>query len=125
MSATQFVKFCIVGGTGTAMNLAVMWLLVEISGMHYLPASIVSFAVALTSNFVLNKLWTFRGHRRRSIVSQYAKYWAVSVTALAVNLAVLWALVELAGIWYLAAQLAGIIIATGLNYVGSKRWSFG
>jgi dolichol-phosphate mannosyltransferase len=126
MSTEQLVKFCVVGAIGTAVNLAVLWLLVELTGLNYLPASIAAFAVALTSNFIFNKAWTFRDRRAGSglVAIQYARYLVVNVIALTVNLAVLLALVELAHLWYMAAQLVAILIATGINYTGSKAWSF-
>lgn len=56
----QLLQFCVVGGVGYGVNLAVYTLLVHGVGLHYLAAAALSFVVAVTNNYVLNRWWTFR-----------------------------------------------------------------
>ena len=58
----QLAKFCAVGASGYLVNLAVFTILVG-SGLHYLLAATGSFLVAVTNNYIWNRLWTFRGQR--------------------------------------------------------------
>ena len=58
----QLGKFCAVGASGYLVNLAVFAILVG-SGLHYLLAATGSFLVAVTNNYIWNRLWTFRGQR--------------------------------------------------------------
>ena len=58
----QLAKFCAVGASGYLVNLAVFAILVD-SGLHYLLAATGSFLVAVTNNYIWNRLWTFRGQR--------------------------------------------------------------
>ena len=69
----QLVKFCVVGATGYVVNLAVYAILLEVAGFHYLPAAIGSFLVAVTNNYLWNRLWTFR-HQRGHVVLQGARF---------------------------------------------------
>jgi putative flippase GtrA len=119
----QLVKFCIVGGTGYVVNLAVYSLLVGIFEIHYIPAAVCSFLVAVTNNYTLNRHWTFRSQRGH-VAYQGARFLVVSTLALGANLVVLHLLVS-AGLGEIPAQAIAIVLVTPINFVGNKLWSFG
>ena len=118
----QLVKFCAVGATGYIVNLAVYAILLEVAGFHYLPAAIGSFLVAVTNNYLWNRLWTFR-HQRGHVVLQGARFLVVSTLALGANLVVLELLVR-AGLGEVVAQAIAIVVVTPVNFVGNKLWTF-
>ena len=118
----QLAKFCVVGASGYVVNLAVYTLLVRGLDVHYLPAAVCSFVVAVTNNYLWNRLWTFRGDRGH-FYYQGLRFLVVSWCALAANLLVLRALVA-AGLDEITAQAIAIIIVTPVNFVGNKLWSF-
>ncbi len=118
----QLVKFCVVGATGYVVNLAVYTLLLNGVGLHYVPAAIGSFLVAVTNNYVWNRLWTFRGQRGH-VVHQGLRFFVVSTIALVANLLVLHALVQ-AGLGEVVSQALAIMLVTPVNFVGNKLWSF-
>ena len=118
----QLVKFCVVGATGYVVNLIVYTLLLEGAGFHYVPAAIGSFLVAVTNNYVWNRLWTFRGQRGH-VVFQGIRFLVVSTIALGANLLVLHALVQ-AGLGEVVSQALAIMLVTPVNFVGNKLWSF-
>jgi len=118
----QLAKFCTVGGSGYAVNLAVFTLLVQGFGLHYLLAATCSFLVAVTNNYVWNRLWTFRDDRGH-IAYQGLRFLIVSGFALAANLVILHVLVQL---WdrEVLSQAIAIMLVTPLNFIGNKVWSF-
>lgn len=117
----QLAKFCAVGASGYVVNLAVYSALLE-SGLHYLPAAVGSFLVAVASNYTWNRLWTFRGERGH-VAYQGARFLVVSTIALGANLALLEALVQ-TGTGKIVSQALAIVLVTPLNFVGNKLWSF-
>jgi putative flippase GtrA len=117
----QLGKFCAVGAVGYAVNLAVYATLLHV-GLHYLLAATCSFLVAVTSNYLLNRLWTFRD-RRGGIATQGMRFFIVSLASLGANLLVLHVLIEL-GAGKLTGQAFAIVLVTPLNFVGNKLWSF-
>jgi dolichol-phosphate mannosyltransferase len=119
----QLLKFCAVGATGYVVNLAVYALLVKGAGVHYIPAAICSFLVAVTNNYTWNRHWTFRAQRGH-YGYQGMRFLVVSTLALGANLLVLQLLVD-AGIDKIAAQAIAIVLVTPVNFVGNKLWSFG
>ena len=119
---TQLVQFCVIGGVGYLINLAVYTGLVHGVHMHYIGAAIVSFAVAVVNNYLLNRWWTFRRHRGNA-ASQGARFLLVSLLSLGANLAILRGLVA-ADLAKVPAQAIAIVLVTPLNFVGNKLWSF-
>jgi putative flippase GtrA len=118
----QLGKFCAVGASGYAVNLAVYTALLRGAGIHYLPAAVCSFLVAVTNNYTWNRLWTFR-HERGHVAYQGLRFLVVSMLALGANLLVLDLLVAL-GVGKIVGQAIAIVLVTPLNFVGNKLWSF-
>src|SRR3989338_2482335 len=56
----EFVKFGLVGTFGAIINLSILYSFTEFLGIYYVISAIFAFAVAVTSNFFLNKIWTFK-----------------------------------------------------------------
>jgi dolichol-phosphate mannosyltransferase len=117
----QLAKFCTVGASGYIVNLAVYATLLSF-GVHYLLAAICSFLVAVTNNYLWNRVWTFR-NQRGHLVFQGFRFLLVSTVALAANLAFLSILVAL-GVPKLPAQALAIALVTPWNFVANKLWSF-
>ena len=118
----QLGKFCTVGAAGYVVNLAVYTILLKWAGLHYLPAAVGSFLVAVANNYSLNRVWTFRVERGH-VGAQGWRFLVVSTVSLLANLAVLHGLVT-AGVDEIAAQAVAIVLVTPLNFVGNKLWSF-
>jgi dolichol-phosphate mannosyltransferase len=119
----QLVRFAVVGASGYVVNLAVFTLLVHGAGVDYLIAAVVAFAVALSNNFICNRLWTFAGTDGH-VGFQAARFCVVSLAAFGFNLVVLYTLVEGVGVSKVPAQALAIAAATPLNFIGNKLWSF-
>lgn len=123
-SAGQFLRFLIVGGSGTVLNMAVFTLCTDLIGIHYVLASVIAFMFAVTSNYCWNRWWTFKWRGRRGMATQYVQFVTVSLLALGVNLLVLRSAVELLGLGPKIGQLAGIAAGTLFNFGGYKLWVF-
>lgn len=119
----QLVRFAMVGASGYAVNLAVFALLVETAGVHHALAATGAFCVAVANNFYWNRRWTFAGAAQ--VRFQAARFFTVSVVALAVNLCVLELLVGAAELSPLLGQAIAVAVATPVNFVGNKLWTFG
>jgi putative flippase GtrA len=117
----QLVRYCSVGASGLVVNLVVFSMANR--GLPYQAAGVIGFVVSATSNFVLNRIWTFRAHHRAPH-HQYARFLTVSFAGLALNESILTALVELGGVRKIVAQAIAIILATPITFLGNRLWSF-
>jgi putative flippase GtrA len=118
----QLAKFGAVGATGYIVNLAVYTALLRGAGWHYAYAATVSFLVAVTNNYLWNRIWTFRSQRGH-VAFQGLRFFTVALVAYGANLGILAALIGL-GMNKVVAQAIAIVLVTPLNFVGNKLWSF-
>src|SRR2546421_5309620 len=113
----QLAKFAGVGATGYAINLVVYTILLKEAGLHYAVAATCSFVVAVTNNYVWNRVWTF--HAQRGHVGwQGLRFLVVALFAYGVNLILLSAMIGL-GIDKVLSQAIAIVLVTPLNFVGN------
>ena len=119
----QLFKFCAVGASGYVVNLCVFALCIGVLDIHHLAAATIAFVVAVSNNFWWNRHWTFRagsGHAG----FQAARFFAVSVGAFLFAASILEFLVSVVEMPELPAQAISIVVATPLNFIGNKMWSF-
>ena len=118
----QLGKFCVVGVSGYVVNLGVYALLLNAADLHYVAAATCSFLVAVTNNYLLNRVWTFR-HQRGHVAYQGLRFLLVSVAVYGANLVLLTLFVE-TGFGKIVAQAIAVVLVTPLNFLGNKLWSF-
>lgn len=92
-TARQFIKFFITGlvgatvdfGTYNIMTRGLGWdTIYFVYGYEIIAANLVSVLLAISSNFVLNKYWTFR-NTDRAVVKQWTGYFALNTTTFILN----------------------------------------
>ena len=105
------------------LNLAALWVLTSALGMHYLLSTLISFLVLTPLAFWLQKLVTFRTPRERAPI-EWPRYLLTMGTSLAANLALMYVLVSLIGLWYLAASVVVTVLFLIGNFLVNDRWSF-
>jgi putative flippase GtrA len=118
----ELVRFCLVGASGYIVNLLVYYALLDGADVQYRVAATGSFLVAVTNNYIWNRLWTFR-HRRGHFAYQGLRFFVVSVIVYLGNLVILTALVEL-DVGKIVAQAIAVVLVTPFNFIGNKLWSF-
>jgi putative flippase GtrA len=119
----QLLKFGVVGGSGYLINLGVFAFLSGNLGVYHAIAAIGAFCVAVTNNFLWNRYWTF-GPGEGLAHLQAARFLAVSVASLVVNLIVLELLITSTHMSELAAQAIAVAVAIPFNFLGNKLWTF-
>jgi dolichol-phosphate mannosyltransferase len=124
----QLIKFFAVGGSGYVVNLFMFTIAAHALGFHHIAAATVAFVVAVFNNFWWNRHWTF-GARAGHAGFQAARFFAVSVVAFFFALGVLELLVSQTSLGNtsngeIVAQAISIVVATPLNFLGNKMWSF-
>lgn len=87
----QFIKFSVVGFSGLLVDFGVTYLLKEVARVNKYIANSVGFICAATSNYILNRIWTFQSNDPE-ITRQYFTFIIIAVVGLAINNAVVYLL---------------------------------
>jgi putative flippase GtrA len=131
----QFVKFCIIGFTSMILDVGISYGLTYGIHWNWKWARILSFGVAVTNGFIWNSLWTFRGLGSGGKHQQYAKFVAVNIVGLLLNLAIMKAvfLVVTGRLinqgnpdpfhWKIAMALAVVCVSLW-NFFANKHYTF-
>jgi dolichol-phosphate mannosyltransferase len=124
-SARTFIKFCIVGASGVAVNLSAFSALLAWGANPYI-ASPVAVELSVLSNFLLNNAWTFRYRRKAEHIGiRGLKFNVVSLLSLAVTFGVFVTLSKILPQLPLRIdQLVAIAPATAINYFLNSYWTF-
>jgi putative flippase GtrA len=119
----QLAKFCAVGLSGYAVNLAVFTFSLKVLGVHHIAAATIAFGVAVMNNFWWNRHWTFSA-RDGHAGFQAARFFIISAGAFLIQVTMLEILISVAGLPKVASQAISLIAATPFNFIGNKMWSF-
>lgn len=137
----RYVRFGLVGASGTVVNLAVLYTFQEhlfrfiVADRNRLYASLaMGIAVSTINNFTWNRLWTWSdrlhatateaGQRLslRSLLAQLGQYATASWLGIALQYGLaLWLAHFLP---YMLATVIAILIASVSNFIANDRWTF-
>jgi dolichol-phosphate mannosyltransferase len=117
-------KFGIVGLSGIVVNLGILFLLVEFFTVNKDLASPIAIEFSILNNFIWNDLWTFGSVENQKVSSRWHRLVAfniVSVGGAVINYAIFLVLTSWFAVYYLIAQLIGILIAFVWNFLINRR----
>lgn len=117
-------KFGMVGLSGIIVNLGVLFCLVEFFSVSKDLASPVAIEISILNNFLWNDRWTFWSLEKRGVPGLWHRLLAfnlVSVGGAVINFGIFLALTSLFAVYYLLAQLLGILIAFVWNFLVNRR----
>jgi putative flippase GtrA/SAM-dependent methyltransferase len=123
----QFLTFACVGGTGFIVDVGVLTALVSGFGADLYAARAVSFALAVTVTWYLNRRATFANRNAGTKRTQYARYFGVQVVGAAINLGIYAFCVESSALmrsFPVLALAAGAIPAMFFTYTASIFYAF-
>jgi dolichol-phosphate mannosyltransferase len=121
----RFLLFSLIGGLGVGVHLATLWTVLHVAHGSFAVAQSIATLVAMTGNFLLNNLFTYRDRRLTGwrLLSGLGSFYAVCGLGAAANVGIA---ASIAGdhSWWLAG-LAGAAVSAVWNYAMSSifTWS--
>ncbi len=125
LALRQFAQFGVVGLSGFAINVLVVYLLRAPLGLAW--AGLVAYLASVTSNWALNRLWTFRAAARTGLLRQWLLFLGANSFGFVLNYGtflLLVALVPLCAREPVYAVAAGVAAGLLANFNLSRRWVF-
>ena len=126
----KFLKFGVVGASGFVIHGGLLFLLRDVVGINQFVANIIGFVAAATSNYFLNRIWTFHSSEKQVGV-EYLKFFLVSVIGLGINSGTLWVLSRLLPAWsaegdwrFYILWIIAVGVTTLWNFFGNMLFTF-
>ena len=116
----QLARFGVVGVIAFAVDYAVLLLLTEVAGIHYLISSAVAFLVSVVCNYILSIVFVFETDKSRSKTAQFAVFTLMSAGGLGINQLMMWALSDLLPVPYQLSKLVATAVVMVYNFVTRK-----
>jgi len=121
-------RFVVVGAVTAGIQMALLWLFVDMTGVNYLIGATIAIEITIILSYVLNNAWTFEASQNtgtEEYLTGLLKTNLVRGTAIPIQLAVLYALVEWASLMYLVANGIAIFLSGLYRFVLDSRWTWG
>jgi putative flippase GtrA len=118
---TEAAFYSMASGLALAVDMSMLWLLVEWLDWHYLLAAAISFLAGTALVYVLSVRFIFRFRRIADPRIEFFSFAAIGVLGLATNLAVLKVAVDLFGVHYMVAKLISVAFTFTMNF-GLRRF---
>ncbi len=80
----KLLKFGLVGISGMGVDFGVTFLFKEVLKVKKYPSNSIGFTLAATSNYILNRVWTFHS-TSPDVVVQFSKFFIISILGLLLN----------------------------------------
>lgn len=125
--AGELLRFGLVGLSGLVVDLAVLHLYLALAGDRPYSGQAIAWCVAVTTNWALNRRFTFTGRGHGPMLRQWARFVTVNLGGAALNngcYALLVAGVPLCHAVPDIAVAAGTLAGMLLNFSGSRRLVF-
>ena len=121
----QFLRFGTVGTAGFVVDTAVVYATRGALGLY--GAGLLSFLVAASGNWALNRVWTFRGSSSGALHRQWAKFLAANSVGFVLNRGAYFTLVTISVLCAtnpVIAVGAGSLTGMFANFTLSRRLVF-
>lgn len=113
----KFIKFGVVGFSGVFVDFGVTWLLKDKLGVNKYTANSTGFMLAVVSNYILNRIWTFQS-QDPNVAWQFTQFLLISIVGLGINNGIIYLLTERK--WKLNFYIAKIAATAVVTF-----WNFG
>ncbi|MBX4205481.1 MAG: GtrA family protein [Candidatus Doudnabacteria bacterium] len=120
-SISRVMRFLGAGGLGVLLYYLILYILTDLFGVWYMASAVIASIVNWTSNFVLQKLWTFQNRDKTNLHRQAGAYLSMAIGLFLANLLLLYVLVEYLRLWYMGAQVIVTVILTVASYFITSR----
>jgi putative flippase GtrA len=119
----KFIKFCIVGFSGIFVDFGTTYFLKEVCKVQKYLANAIGFTLAATSNYVLNRIWTFQSNNPH-VVQEFSRFFVIALIGLGINSTIIWLMNGKFKVNFYLSKLVATIIVTLWNFLINAYFTF-
>jgi len=123
MLLLKFVKFSLVGFSGVFVDFGITYIFKEKFSVNKYISNSLGFICAATSNYFLNRIWTFQSHDP-AILLQYSKFFTISLIGLMLNNLVVFFIHQKGRINFYVSKIFAIALVTLWNFFANYLYTF-
>ena len=116
----QIARFGVVGVIAFVIDYAVLLLLTEVVGIHYLVSAAAAFLVSVVFNYILSIAFVFDTDKNRSKSAQFTLFALMSAGGLGINQVMMWLLSDGLGVPYQLSKIVATGVVMVYNFVTRK-----
>jgi putative flippase GtrA len=119
----KFLKFGAVGFSGVFVDFGITYLMKEKVRIPKYVANAIGFSSAATTNYFLNRIWTFKS-TNPAVMVEFTEFFGISIIGLAINTFILWLLVSKFRMNFYLAKIFAIAVVTVWNFFANAYITF-
>lgn len=119
----KFIKFCIVGFSGVFVDFGTTFICKEYFRIQKYVANSMGFALAATSNYFMNRLWTFHSNNP-NIALEFTRFFIIALIGLCINLLIIWAMSGKFKVNFYLSKLVATAVVTFWNFLINAYYTF-
>lgn len=118
----RWIRHLIAGGSGTVLYIGMIAFFVEITDMHPVRATAISFIFIMSYIYILNRIWVYNttGRHSRTVI----RYITVASISFILNTGIMYIVVEQLEAWYGFGIIAAALIVPLTNFLLNYFWAF-
>jgi putative flippase GtrA len=119
----KFVKFCMVGFSGIFVDFGFTYFFKEVVKLQKYLANAIGFTVAATTNYLLNRVWTFHSQNPH-VAQEFSRFFLIALIGLAINSAIIWLMNGKFKVNFYLSKLVATVIVTLWNFLINAYFTF-
>ncbi len=119
----KFIKFSLVGFSGVLVDFGITFICKEFLRIQKYFANAIGFTLAATTNYMLNRIWTFHSHNP-NITLEFTRFFIIALIGLGINLLIIWAMSGKFKVNFYLSKLVATIIVMAWNFLINAYYTF-
>jgi putative flippase GtrA len=119
----KILKFSVVGFSGLIIDFGLTYLFKEKYNINKYVANSIGFTVAASSNYILNKVWTFE-NTSLNITSQYTSFFLIAIVGLMITNGMIYLLNQKLKWNFYFSKLIAIVLVIAWNFTLNYLYTF-
>ena len=123
LTKIEFIRYFIVGVIATIVDWGSFYILALRINFYYQFSLILSFSLGATTNYTLNKIFTFRC-KSKQIIGQFSVFIIISIISVFLSMIIMFILIDLILLHKMFSRIFTTFIMVGVNYYMHKSVTF-
>lgn len=115
-------RYCIIGCSGVALDLAFFYTLSGVLNVYYLTANMISVSIGIINNFIWNRKLNYKVNDKP--LKRFFTFYSVGMLGLCMSTALLYIFVDVFGVERFSAKCITIVVVTGIQFTLNTQVTF-